>query len=534
MGNKDQRTLMQDDVKTALRKRDEQNASLEARIDAYIARTAETQARLLKTIDILNSLKVQHAIDLMAKEHEKEILRKEVERWKTFAKVCEVERDDLRDVVEDLIQKVEMSSDFSMLHCSRMNITKHLHELPEKIFESNDTRNSEDILDYGASIITRLRTELDHERKTHCKAVEEANLRISELEAQVAAREARLEASIRHHPKREKSPLDRSSQPRNSDNDIPPPKTMTDEECLRVLADNHARNKSLEIEIRSLTRKLDRVRGTADSPPFIPADVASIGPSSPPRTTSPTSLHPRVTPRQPPITYETDTPLRSPLIPLSTMPVDSPVAMQITLDRDTVSPTFGSQLSIAQLDGQINTCAAQLEVFKAERKMLVEVAVRDRRALYEGAPPSFPQILVIEEECVRLTSHVSQLELELECSRSTAKSREQELLKEINSLKATLHQQSPSLYHPHDARHLEDDIDTEENMDLATPLQPTTILSWNDLSLTPLQNDPLLVPLPFSPERNSSPIIPPSRPITRPSSPHPVKLRRLEERVGSC
>ncbi|OJA18176.1 hypothetical protein AZE42_05300 [Rhizopogon vesiculosus] len=515
MGNKDQRTLMQDDLKPALRKRDEQIAGLEARIDAYIARTAETQGRLLKTIDILSSLKVQHVIDLMANEHEKEILRKEVERWKTFAKVREVERDDLRDVVEDLIQKVEMSSDFN--------------ELPEEIFESNDTRNSEDILDYGASIITRLRTELDHERKTHCKAVEEANLRISELEAQVAARDAMLEASIRHHPKRETSPLDRSRQPRNSDSDIPPPKTMTDEECLRVLADNHARNKSLEIEIRSLTRKLERVRGTADSPPFIPADVASIGPSSPPRTTSPTSLHSRVTPRQPPITHETDTPLRSPLIPLSTVPVDSPVAMQISLDCDTVSQTFGSQRSIAQLDGQINTCATQLEAFKAERKTLVEVA-----ALYGEASPSFPQILAIEEECVRLTSHVSQLELELECSRSTAKSREQELLNEINSLKAILHQPSPSLYNPHDARHLEDDIDVEENMDLATPLQPTAILSWNDPSLTSLQNDPLLVPLPFSPEGNSSPIIPPSRPIPRPSSPHPVKLRRLEERVGSC
>jgi hypothetical protein len=42
---------------------------------------------------------------LTAKEREAESLCREVERWKTFAKVLEVERDDLRDVVEDLIQR---------------------------------------------------------------------------------------------------------------------------------------------------------------------------------------------------------------------------------------------------------------------------------------------------------------------------------------------------------------------------------------------------------------------------------------------
>lgn len=65
-------------------------------------------------------------------------------------------------------------------------------------------------------------------------------------------------------------------------------------------------------------------------------------------------------------------------------------------------------------------------------------------------------------------------------------------------------------------------------MELATPLQPTAILSWNDPDLTSLHNDPLLVPLPFSPESNPSPIISPFRPLPRPSSPHPAKLRRLE------
>lgn len=108
-------------------------------------------------------------------------------------------------------------------------------------------------MEYGVSVITRLRNELDHERKAHCKVVEEANLRISELEAKVAARDVVLEASIRHHQQRDMSPLDRSRIP---ESEIPPPKPMTDEDCLRVLAGSNTRNKSLEIEIRSLARKV--------------------------------------------------------------------------------------------------------------------------------------------------------------------------------------------------------------------------------------------------------------------------------------
>ncbi|KAG1733619.1 uncharacterized protein EDB91DRAFT_1251279 [Suillus paluster] len=512
MGHKDQRTLTQDDLNAALRKRDEQIAGLEARIDAYIARASETQARLLQAIDIVDSLKAQHLIDLAAKGRETENLSHEIERWRTFAKVLEVERDDLKDVVEDLIQKVQMSSDWTS-QTSALNAGKiHPDQLPENHFKSSDRscRDSEEILEYGASVITRLRTELDHERKAHCKAVEEANLRISELEAKVAAREAVLEASIQHHPKRDKSPLNRSRQPRNSESEIPPPKSMTDEDCLRLLADSNTRNKSLEIEIRGLARKLERARGPAGSPPYISADATPFSPR-PPQTTN-TEVH-----------------LTSPNL-VSTLPAGSPVVTQIwSHDRPTVLPTSVSLRSIAQLDDQINSYATQLEGFKVERKALVEVAVRARRVSNGGEPPDFPQILVIEEECVRLASQVSRLEQELEHSRSSAKSREHELLKEIDALKLSLHRQSPSLYHTHDVQHMDDAIDVEQNMELATPLQPIALLSWNNLSLTSSPMDPLLIPLPFSPERNSSPVIPTSRPPPRPSSPHPVKLRRLEE-----
>lgn len=525
MGHKDKR----DDSKEALRKRDEQITCLEARIEAYIARTSETQARLLKTIDTVDALKTQHIVDLAAKERERVNLTHEIERWRTFAKALEVERDDLKDVVEDLIQKVQMSSDWSMWPCSRMDITKHLHQLTENQFTPSDTgcRDSEDVLEYGVSIMTRLRNELDLERKAHCKVVEEANLRISELEAKVAAREVVLEASIRHHQKRDVSPLDCF---RTSESEIPPPKPLTDEDCLRVLAGSNTRNKSLEIEIRSLARKLERARGSAASPLCIPADATPVvGPSSPPRITSLDHPHQPIIPGKL-LTTDTETQVTPTLHTIFTLPADSHVVAQPSSHNSPIaSSDSASQRSIAQLDDQINSYASQLDAFKAERKALIEVAARKRRVSDGGEPPDFQQILVIEEECVRLASQVSHLEHELQHSRISAKSREHELLKEIDALKLLLHQQSPDIYYAHDAQHLDDGIDVEQNMELATPLQPTAILSWNNPGLTSFPVNPHLIPLPFSPESNSSPIISSSRPLPRPSSPHPVKLRRLEE-----
>jgi hypothetical protein len=42
---------------------------------------------------------------LAAKEHERVALSHEVEHWRIFAKVLEAEQDDLKDIIEDLIQK---------------------------------------------------------------------------------------------------------------------------------------------------------------------------------------------------------------------------------------------------------------------------------------------------------------------------------------------------------------------------------------------------------------------------------------------
>lgn len=104
--------------------------------------------------------------------------------------------------------------------------------------------------------------ELDFERQSHSRTVEEANLRIEELEAKVAVREAELESCITSPGDREYQP----AEPPNAHTDalekrklgkrLPEPKPLSDEECLRFLEGNSVRNRSLEIEIRHIAERV--------------------------------------------------------------------------------------------------------------------------------------------------------------------------------------------------------------------------------------------------------------------------------------
>lgn len=122
-------------------------------------------------------------------------------------------------------------------------------------------RRDNDLLEYASSIIAKLRTELEFERREHGKTAEEANIRIEELEAKVAVREAELETCINAPPQRTDDDDDNTRRPPSRN--IPKkahfhPKTISDEECLRVLESNSARNKSLEMEIYDILAKVSR------------------------------------------------------------------------------------------------------------------------------------------------------------------------------------------------------------------------------------------------------------------------------------
>lgn len=119
------RKLSQDEVKELLRNKDEQVSGFDGRIDhflltpnpspkiaalerqleAYNARASTAHVRLFKTIDVLDSLRTQHSLEMSSLARERMKFAQDVNRWRTVARTLEIERDEMRDAVEDLIEK---------------------------------------------------------------------------------------------------------------------------------------------------------------------------------------------------------------------------------------------------------------------------------------------------------------------------------------------------------------------------------------------------------------------------------------------
>ncbi|KAH7884515.1 hypothetical protein F5I97DRAFT_1830966 [Phlebopus sp. FC_14] len=493
---KDQR-LTQDEVTVLLREKDDQIANLEARLEAYSARASTAHARLLKTIDVLDALRTRHALELSSEEQAKLKLAHEVDRWRSIAQTLEVERDELKDVVEELIEKVQISNEWSSWPCSRMHIAKHAEVVAESSIERGLGRETskDDLPAYAASIISRLRAEIDFERQGHFKTVEEANLRIEELEAKVTVREAELEACVNSpsHLSEHNVTAIRTSGTRMPARKISRPKPISDEECLRFLESNNTRNRSLEAEIRSIAQRLEDAKASTSKPGVAELNTHGFH--------STEQLSPRIG-YEAPISEKPGTALPgdvvttpAPAVHGHTEPAGGP--------QDPGSPLI--ILSIAQLDNQIRSMSAQTEFLKAERVALIEAVARQKRASLGMRMDDFQTVLRVEEECVRLSVQVSELQQELEDVRNSAKFRETELLQEIERLKSSTRRPSSHFLRVHNTHPLEEDINDHESMELATPLQPTTILTAQSPANPFGFTEPLLVPLPFSPERASSP-----------------------------
>ncbi|KAI6024654.1 hypothetical protein BKA83DRAFT_214604 [Pisolithus microcarpus] len=494
-----------DELKTLLWQKDEQITALKRQLETCSARASATHIRLLKTVDVLDSLRAQHALEISAVEQEKIKLACDVDQWRTISKALEVEKDEMKNVVEDLIEKIQISNEWSSWPCSRMHITKaaELPYTPANGLESNTKSPSDDLLAYASAIIARLRSELEFERREHRKTIEEANLHIEELEAQVAIRETELEACIRLPGQRV---FEGDTGSRLPVRKIPTkvrlcPKTLSDQECLHVLESNSVRNRSMETEIRGILAKLEEARLAAPStngPDCHPEILQSGTPlsngnlahnSRSVRCASPEAQTPRTsttpTPNLPlPLPPKNDGEPQH--YPLSTHPPDSPSAM----------------LAIVQLDNHIREMSAQTEAAKAERQALVAAAARQKRVTSGTNAHSTEDILRIEEECVRLSAQVCHLRQQMDRAKVETSSREEGLLKEIEVLRSQVRgTSSPPV--PVDASI------PEESMELATPLQPTLLLSARSPDTLPEPIDPSLIPLPFSPVRTSSPSVSP-------------------------
>jgi hypothetical protein len=84
---------------------DPQIAYLECQVQAYISRTSHIHARLLSTLDTLDSLQASHNLELVSEANAKERLSGKLHRYIDFVREAEVEKDDLRDAVIQLVEK---------------------------------------------------------------------------------------------------------------------------------------------------------------------------------------------------------------------------------------------------------------------------------------------------------------------------------------------------------------------------------------------------------------------------------------------
>ncbi|KAI6154883.1 hypothetical protein BKA82DRAFT_309678 [Pisolithus tinctorius] len=215
------------------------------------------------------------------------------------------------------------------------------------------------------------------------------------------------------------------------------------------------------------------------------------------------------TPNLPPSLPSRDEGELHPDCPLTTHSPDSPSAM----------------LAIVQLDNHICEMSVQLEASKAERKSLVAAAARQKRVTSGMKAHNMDDILRIEDECVRLSAQVCHLQQQMDKAKADARLREEELLKEIEVLQSRVRRTSSPLF-PVDAS-----IE-EESMELATPLQPTMLLSMQSHDTPPEPIDPSLIPLPFSPVRTSSPTVSPR--FVSSQSPTPADIQRVEDALTTA
>ncbi|KAI6007974.1 hypothetical protein EDC04DRAFT_921866 [Pisolithus marmoratus] len=136
---------------------------------------------------------------------------------------------------------------------------------------------------------------------------------------------------------------------------------------------------------------------------------------------------------------DTRTPCAS-TTPLSNLPPSLPSQNDEERQRHpftTAPPDPPSASSaIVQLENYICETSAQVVTAKAEWQSLVAAATRQRRAMSGMKGDNIEDILRIEEECVRLSAQVCHLQEQMDNAKAESKSRQPELLEEIEVLQS--------------------------------------------------------------------------------------------------
>ncbi|KAI1785151.1 hypothetical protein LXA43DRAFT_1118145 [Ganoderma leucocontextum] len=158
-------------------------------------RLSQMRARLIDTLDELDASRNAHRLELKAEKGAKEKLSEKLDRYLDEVKRADAERDDMRDVVSILVEKVEACNDYSAWPYARMSLARplELYGAPRqgnRRIEPSDY--DRDLL--HTALLESVHKRLEDERRAHTRTKQEADAEILRLRAMVARRDAELEA----------------------------------------------------------------------------------------------------------------------------------------------------------------------------------------------------------------------------------------------------------------------------------------------------------------------------------------------------
>ncbi|TDL22110.1 hypothetical protein BD410DRAFT_788793 [Rickenella mellea] len=425
-----QRPVKQD-VLSLLQDKDSQIADLRTQIDARVARAATLQARLIATLDALDAATATANRDLDEWSHQNTKLLAKLRVARDIARAAEEERDDHKDAVLRLVEKVEVNNDYSQWPHSRLHLFGplalssqttpeddgdqgfHAERVAQMHLRNSSHASTSSAHHYYPSVIEELSRQLAQERTAHSQLKADADAHIAALHAQVARRELELERLLvedAHSTSAETVTLSGKGKGKQREASI-----LSRAAAATALDVDEARRKALEAEVRILSEQVERAKAAA-----FEAERDHKSPSVPRPTR--TQVHKSVQ------TVQTNT---SPPLPPS-QPVAGPSKLVKSIfDPDPISGP------IAEVTRQIEELQTHVDGLEREKDNLLHVVSQDNDQT-KGATgkrkDDFAGILLIEEECIRLTHVERTLRAELVTVRAAAQARESDLHARIRFL----------------------------------------------------------------------------------------------------
>ncbi|TBU45259.1 hypothetical protein BD309DRAFT_956527 [Dichomitus squalens] len=175
---------------------DTEVARLRKELQLCNLKLSQMQARLMATLDELDASRNAHQLELKAERRAKEKLSEKLDRYLDEVKRADAEKDEMREVVSILVEKVEACNNYSAWPCARMSLARPLD--PYIASQHDSTQVDRDGEMVRTALLETLHKKLEEERYSHTRAKEEADAEILRLRAMVARRDAELEACITH------------------------------------------------------------------------------------------------------------------------------------------------------------------------------------------------------------------------------------------------------------------------------------------------------------------------------------------------